>query len=76
MWDKEKNFVEIAENLKQGKSKIVKLEDVDLEVMINIYNYCNYSNLLHADKETPSALSELMTHINKFVGILDKATNP
>ena len=75
MWD-EKKFEEITDGLKQGKSKMAKLSDDDLEVMINMYKYCNYSNLLHADKETPSALSELMTHIDKFVGILDKTTSP
>ncbi len=73
MWDKEKRFDEVTENLKQGKNKMVKLSDDDLEVVTNMYKYCNYSNLLHADKETPSALSELMTHIDKFVKILDKA---
>lgn len=67
MWDKEKKFDEVTESLKQGKSKMAKLSDDDLEVITNIYKYCNYSNLLHADKETPSALSELMTHIDKFV---------
>ncbi len=73
MWDKEKRFDEVTENLKQGKNKMAKLSDDDLEVVTNMYKYCNYSNLLHADKETPSALSELMTHIDKFVKILDKA---
>jgi len=73
MWD-ERKFEEITDGLKQGKSKMAKLSYDDLETMINMYKYCNYSNLLHADKETPSALSELMTHIDKFVGILDKAS--
>lgn len=72
MWDKETKFEELTESLKQGKSKIAKLSDADLEVVTNIYKYCNYSNLLHADKETPSALSELLTHIDKFVQILNK----
>ena len=72
MWDKEKRFDEVTESLKQGKNKMAKLSDGDLEVVTNMYKYCNYSNLLHADKETPSALSELMTHIDKFVKILDK----
>ncbi len=76
MWDKENSFNAITENLKQGKSKIAKLNDTDLEIMTAMYKYCNYSNLLHADKESPSALSELMAHIDKFVGILDKTTNP
>ncbi|NLE03282.1 MAG: AAA family ATPase [Crenarchaeota archaeon] len=72
MWNKEKKFDEVAENLKQGKNKIAKLSDDDLEVITNMYKYCNYSNLLHADKETPSALSELMMHIDKFVKIIQK----
>jgi hypothetical protein len=72
MWNKEKKFDEVTENLKQGKSKIAKLSDDDLEVITNMYKYCNYSNLLHADKETPSALSELTNHIEKFVQILNK----
>ncbi|MFZ2970458.1 MAG: AAA family ATPase, partial [Minisyncoccia bacterium] len=75
MWDKENKFDEVTESLKQGKNKMAKLSDDDLEVMANIYKYCNYSNLLHADKETSSALSELMTHIDKFVKILGKANN-
>ncbi len=73
MWDKEKNFeTGVIANLSVSKSKIQKLNDDDLEVMSNMYKYCNYSNLLHADKETPSALSELINHITKFVAILDK----
>jgi hypothetical protein len=74
MWDKEKKFDEVTESLKQGKSKMAKLSDDDLEVIINMYKYCNYSNLLHVDKETPSALSELITHIDVFVKILDKVS--
>ncbi|MDP3729592.1 MAG: AAA family ATPase, partial [bacterium] len=73
LWDKESNFGnEIIANLSKSKSKIQKLDDADLEVMTNIHKYCNYSNLLHADKENPSALSELMTHIDKFAKIQDK----
>jgi len=73
MWNKESNFEkEIIANLSKSKSKIQKLDDDDLEVMTNIHKYCNHSNLLHADKENPSALSELMTHIDKFVIIQNK----
>lgn len=74
MWDKEKKFEDLTENLKQGKNKIAKLSDDDMDVIKNIYKYCNYSNLLHADKETPSALSELMNYIEKFVQLLDKVS--
>lgn len=72
MWEKESEFAQITQNLKQGQSKIAKLSDEDLETITKIYDYCNYSNLLHADKESPSALSELTQHIDKFVKILDK----
>jgi len=72
MWDKEKKFDEVTESLKQGKNKMAKLTDDDLEVITNMYKYCNYSNLLHADKETPSSLSELVAHIDKFDQILTK----
>ncbi len=72
MWNKEGNFSDITQSLMQGKSKIAKLDDEDLKVITNIYNYCNWSNLMHVDKELPSALSELMQHISKFVQILNK----
>lgn len=76
MWDKEKNFEkEIISNLSSSQNKIGKLDNADLETLMNIYKYCNYSNLLHADKEAPSALSELTNHITKFNLILDKVTN-
>lgn len=72
MWDKERNFIDIVQNLEQGKSKIGKLSDEDLKTITTIYKYCDYSNFLHADKENPSALSELTQHIDKFVQILNK----
>lgn len=72
MWDKENEFYEVTESLKQGKYKLAKLTDDDLEVIKNVYKYCNSSNLLHADKETPSALTELTTHISRFLSILKK----
>lgn len=72
MWDKERNFPEVANELKSSKSKIMKLSDEDLELIKNIYKYCDYSNLLHFDKESPSALSELMSHIGRFSEILNK----
>lgn len=74
MWDTEQ-FNKVTENLKQGKNKMAKLSDNDLEVITNMYKYCNYSNLLHADKETPSALSELINHIDKFQEIIKKANS-
>lgn len=74
MWDKEKNFGDLIESLKQSKNKMGKISDKDLETVMNIYKYCNYSNFLHADKEISSSVSELQTHINKFAQILNKTT--
>ena len=74
MWDKEKNFEEgIVNNLRSSKNKMLKLTNDDYDVISNIYKYCNYSNLLHVDKENPSALSELVFCIDTFVNILNKA---
>jgi len=75
MWDREKDFGQITDNLKQSKSKISKLDDSDLETISNIYKYCNYSNLMHADKENPSTLDELKTYINFFLKIIQKSRN-
>ena len=72
MWDKEKDFSEITDSLIAGKGKIAKLNDKDLERVRNIYKYCSYSNLLHADKEIPSAISELDNHISEFIKITEK----
>lgn len=73
MWNNEKDFKQIVGNLASSKSKISKLTNDDLDIMLNIYNYCNYSNLLHADKENPSALSELTNNIDRFCKIIDKS---
>lgn len=72
MWDKEKDFSEITDSLIAGKGKIIKLNNSDLERVRNIYKYCSYSNLLHADKEIPSAISELDNHIAEFIKITEK----
>ena len=72
MWDKEKKFDEVTESLKQGKNKMAKLSDEDLDEIQKIFNYCNYSNLLHVDKENPSSLAELQNAITRFVKVLDK----
>lgn len=76
MWNKEGDFgSQIVCNLKSSKSKITKLTEGDLDTITNIYSYCNQSNLLHVDKENPSALSELINNIDRFVSILDKSRN-
>lgn len=72
MWNRDKDFTEITDNLIQSKNKIRKLTDSDIERVKNIYKYCSYSNLLHVDKEIPSAISELDNHIAEFIKITEK----
>ncbi|OGY17857.1 MAG: hypothetical protein A2900_00525 [Candidatus Chisholmbacteria bacterium RIFCSPLOWO2_01_FULL_50_28] len=72
LWNKEDNFTQVTDNLISGKGKLIKLNDTDLERIRNIYKYCSYSNLLHADKEIPSAISELDNHIAEFIKITEK----
>lgn len=66
------NFDSVVDGLKEGQSKIKKLELKDIETIEEIYQYCNHSNLLHADKEAASALTELINHIEHFVTTIDK----
>ena len=76
MWNKEDNFSNLTGGLKDAKNKIKLLVDADLDVIQNVYKYCNYANFLHADKEASSALTELLTHIDNYVKIIDKVRNP
>jgi len=69
------NFETVVSGLKDGQSKIKKLDSKDLEVIEKIYKYCNHSNLLHADKEATSAMSELLNHIKRYVKLIDKITS-
>jgi len=74
MWNKEGDFgSQIVGNLKSSRSRISQLNETDLDTLTNIYNYCNQSNLLHVDKENPSALTELINNIDRFSKIIDKS---
>lgn len=69
---KEDNFEHIADKLKSSNSQIRKLDDTDIDTITNIYKYCNYSNLMHIDKESPSTISELINYINIYLKIKEK----
>ena len=71
LWGADK-FDTVVSGLKDGQSKIKKLDLKDIETIEKIYKYCNHSNLLHADKEAASALTELLLHIGNFITTLDK----
>jgi ABC-type lipoprotein export system ATPase subunit len=73
LWSADK-FDTVVAGLKEGQSKIKKLDQKDIETIVKIYKYCNYSNLLHADKEVLSALTELINHIGHFITTLDKVS--
>ena len=72
MWDKEINFYEVIDSLKDNQSKLGELSDNDLETIKVIYAYCNQANFLHIDKEAPSSLAELRSHIYQFCRIIEK----
>jgi|GEM_PF-1054435 len=76
MWNKDDNFSAITSNLKDTQSKIKRLSDIDLDNIEKVYKYCNYANFLHADKEASSALSELLAHIDNYIGIIDTIRTP
>lgn len=72
MWNRNINFKNLIDELSKNNNNISKLSDDDYESINSIYNYCNWSNLMHADKQEMSALSELKKHILKFVEIHKK----
>jgi wobble nucleotide-excising tRNase len=76
LWDKENSLGVLTTGLKDAQSKIKLLNDSELDTIDKIYNYCNYSNLLHADKEASSALAELLTHVGSLIAIINKVHNP
>jgi energy-coupling factor transporter ATP-binding protein EcfA2 len=76
MWNKEDNFSTLTNGLKDAKSKIKLLSDSDLDIIDKVFKYCNYANFLHADKESSSALNELLQHIDKYITIVDNVRNP
>lgn len=61
-WDKE--FTQVIDSI--GKHK---LEEDDLKAIRKIYDFCNWSNHLHPDKEEPASLDELKIYIDKFLEI-------
>lgn len=72
LWDKEKSFDEVLKSLTESKKKISQLDDSEIETVINMYKYCNHSNLMHIDKESPSTLWELTKFIEQYLEIKKK----
>jgi len=62
-WDK-KDFTQIINEI--GNQN---LSEYDLHAIKKIYDFCNWSNHLHPDKEEPASLTELQSYIDKFLGI-------
>jgi wobble nucleotide-excising tRNase len=72
LWDKEKSFDDVLKSLTDSKNKISQLDDAEIISIINMYKYCNHSNLMHVDKESPSTLWELIKFIDQYLEIKRK----
>ena len=62
-WDKP--FPNIVDGIRNNQQIE---EDVLLSIQ-KVYNFCNWGNHLHADKEEPASLTELKMHIDKFLDL-------
>jgi wobble nucleotide-excising tRNase len=71
MWEEE-SFDTILRKMKRDNLKLKLIDESDWDCIHNIHKYCNYSNYLHEGTQQVSALSELKSHIEKFITIIDK----
>jgi len=65
-WDK-KDFTQVIDKIGQQD-----LSKDDLKTIKKIYNFCNWGNHLHPDKEEPASLNELETYIDKFLEVRNR----
>lgn len=62
-WD-EKQFPQVINKIKKQN-----IDEKELEAIKKIYNFCNWGNHLHPDKEEPASLAELQSYIDKFLQV-------
>lgn len=65
-WDK-KDFTQVIDKIGQQN-----LSEDDLKSIKKIYDFCNWGNHLHPDKEEPASLNELQTYIDKFLEVRNR----
>lgn len=65
-WDK-KDFTQVIDKIGQHN-----LSADDLKSIKKIYDFCNWANHLHPDKEEPASLNELKTYIDKFLKVRNR----
>lgn len=65
---KNKDFTQVIDNLKAGN----RPSDADLDQLKAIYNFCNWSNTSHIDKEEITSYSELKLHTDNFIQIYNQ----
>ena len=59
-----KDFTQVIDKI--GK---INLSADDLKAIKKIYDFCNWGNHLHPDKEEPASLTELQSYIDKFLQV-------
>lgn len=64
-WKKDKEFDQIIDSLKSAK----EYSDSQLNNVKSIYNFCNWSNTSHVDKEEITSFQELKAHVDDFVNL-------
>lgn len=65
---KNKDFIQVIDKLKAAN----RPSDTNLEELKAIYNFCNWSNTSHIDKEEITSYSELKVHIDDFISIYNQ----
>ena len=58
----------LIKNPRERYQHMEKILD-DLKSIKKIYDFCNWGNHLHPDKEEPASLNELQTYIDKFLEV-------
>ena len=62
-----KDFTQIIDKISRQN-----LSEDDLKSIKKIYDFCNWGNHLHPDKEEPASLNELQTYIDKFLEVRNR----
>jgi predicted ATPase len=64
------NVVTFEQRIQKFRDK-PPLTDREYDSIKSIYDFCNWSNHLHPDKEDPAALNELLVHVETFIQIAE-----
>lgn len=65
---KDRDFTQVIDKLKAAN----RPSDANLDQLKAIYNFCNWSNTSHIDKEEITSYSELKLHVDNFIQIYNQ----